>query len=168
MHAWGIVLTALVGVFPDEAPDNHAQPAHYGALTLRTFEQEPVDTPRRTNWEAYCYELDRLWVDYREAGSTLEAWKEYKHAADHAKRRYVYHDPYLMPIEHDPEYRSGAKSVEPLGPPVVTNYRAIRGHFWQPRPAEAPMGEHPWRLSPRIELYPILGGPSTRAKVYIP
>jgi hypothetical protein len=83
---------------PGQTVVNHAHPAHYAQPTIRVFERRGEDRDRRMAWEAYCKELDQLWAAYRAAGSTPVAWKAYNDAASQAKRRYVYQDPYLMPI----------------------------------------------------------------------
>ena len=83
---------------PGQQVVNHAHPAHYAQPTIRIFERRGEDRDRRVAWEAYCKELDTLWAAYRAAGSTPVAWAKYNEAAGQAKRRYVYQDPYLMPI----------------------------------------------------------------------
>ena len=69
-----------------------------GPPVVRVFERRAEDAERRVNWNAYCRELDQLWLQYRAAGSTPEAWRAYVVAADQAKLRYVSADPYLVPI----------------------------------------------------------------------
>ena len=83
---------------PGQTVVNHAHPAHYGQPMVRIFERRGEDRDRRVAWEAYCKELDALWAEYRTAGSTPVAWNKYLDAAGQAKRRYVYQDPYLLPI----------------------------------------------------------------------
>jgi len=83
---------------PGQSVVNHAHPAHYTQPTVRIFERRGEDRDRRVAWEAYCKELDALWAAYRNAGSTPVAWNTYLDAAGQAKRRYVYQDPYLLPI----------------------------------------------------------------------
>lgn len=83
---------------PGQSVVNHAHPAHSAQPTVRIFERRGEDRDRRIAWEAYCKELDQLWADYRAAGSTPVAWARYNDAAGQAKRRYVYQDPYLLPI----------------------------------------------------------------------
>jgi hypothetical protein len=69
-----------------------------GPPVIRVFERRAEDAERRANWNAYCRELDQLWLQYRASGSTPEAWRSYVAAADQAKLRYVSNDPYLVPI----------------------------------------------------------------------
>jgi hypothetical protein len=83
---------------PGEPVVNHAHPGHYAQPTIRIFERKGEDTDRKIAWEAYCKELDQLWVDYRAAGSTPVAWRKYLANAGQARRRYVFQDPYLAPI----------------------------------------------------------------------
>ena len=83
---------------PWEMVENHAHPGHFAQPTVQIFARYPVDHARHLAWDAYCQELDRVWGDYRAAGSTPEAWRAYKAAAGQAKRRYVYQDPYYLPI----------------------------------------------------------------------
>lgn len=90
---------SAVAVPPGEQVENHGGPTKYTQPTVRRNERRTVDQARRLSWEGYCRELDRLWVDYRAAGSTAEAFETYKASAREAKRRYVYGDPYLLPIE---------------------------------------------------------------------
>ena len=83
---------------PNELVEDHSQPYHWTQPTVRRFEREAVDNDRRAAWEAYVRELDLLWQDYRAAGSNPRAWRTYNEQAAQAKRRYIYADPYLMPI----------------------------------------------------------------------
>jgi hypothetical protein len=104
----GIVLTVAMSatmVPPGGLVVNHAQPAHYGQPTIRTFERRAVDDLRRARWDAYVEELDGLWKQYRADGSTPVAWEFYKRAAADAKTRYVFGDPYLAPVV--PGYSGG-------------------------------------------------------------
>jgi len=82
---------------------DHSQPMHWTQPTIRVFEEHEMDYSRRTAWNDYVRELDRLWADYRAAGSTPRAFETYKREAAQAKRRYVVGDPWLMPIV-DPRY----------------------------------------------------------------
>lgn len=83
---------------PGQPVVNHAHPAHFAQPTIRIFERRSEDRDRRIAWEAYCKELDALWAEYRAAGSTPVAWRNYIDAASQAKGRYVYQDPYLAPV----------------------------------------------------------------------
>jgi hypothetical protein len=98
MNLLGLLVAAVVTVPPGDAVVNHAQPYQYAQPTLRRFERRAEDEARHRNWDAYCLELDRLWTQYRMAGSTPGAWEKYRQAADQAKLRYVYNDPYLAPV----------------------------------------------------------------------
>jgi hypothetical protein len=71
---------------------NHAQP------TIRRFERYDTDHARRLAWEAYTQQLDKAWKDYRAAGSTDEAFQNYRKVAGQAKTRYIYNDPHYAPI----------------------------------------------------------------------
>jgi hypothetical protein len=90
---------SAVAVPPGEVVENHGGWWQHTQPTVRRFERKPVDTARRLNWECYCNELERLWSEYRTAGSTTEAFETYKAAAQEAKRRYVYGDVYLVPVQ---------------------------------------------------------------------
>ena len=92
------VAMSTVAVPPNERVENHAHPAHNAQPTIRRYERYQEDHDRRVAWEAYTKEIDQLWQDYREAGSTPAAWRKYKLAAAEAKRQYVWQDLYLMPI----------------------------------------------------------------------
>lgn len=97
----GLVLSLAVSTtaLPPGVPVvNHASPGKYAQPTLRKFERYEEDNDRRVAWNAYVQELDALWIKYRAAGSTPEAFREYQNAALTAKRRYVYQDPYLTPV----------------------------------------------------------------------
>jgi hypothetical protein len=93
-----LVAMSATAVPPGTEVVNHAHPAHYGQPTIRVFERRAEDTERKLAWQAYCLELDQLWLNYRAAGSTADAWRQYVDAAGQAKRRYVNGDPYLAPI----------------------------------------------------------------------
>ena len=93
-----MLLTAVLAVPPGQEPRNHAQPYHSGAPVVRRFERKADDDFRRRAWDAYTRELNDLWVDYRRAGSTQRAWREYLRAAGQAKRGYVYRDIYYLPV----------------------------------------------------------------------
>ena len=92
-----IVMTAIM-VPPNEPVADHSQPYHYTQPTIRTFERRDEDDARRSNWDSYTRELEDLWTEYREAGSTVRAWKLYQREAYQAKRRFIYNDPYYVPI----------------------------------------------------------------------
>ena len=92
------VAMCATAVPPGTEVVNHAHPAHYAQPTVRVFERRPEDTQRKLAWEAYCRELDQLWLNYRASGSTADGWRQYVDAAGQAKRRYVIGDPYLVPI----------------------------------------------------------------------
>lgn len=97
----GLVLSVAMSAtsLPPGVPvANHASPGKYAQPTIRKFERAEEDGERKAAWHAYVAELDKLWAQYRAAGSTPEAFKEYKEAALAAKRRYVYQDPYLTAV----------------------------------------------------------------------
>jgi hypothetical protein len=95
--AISVALSATM-VPPGEEVVNHAHPGHYAQPTIRVFERRAEDNDRRIRWNAYCRELDQLWSDYRAAGSTPAAFRQYLAALGQAKRRYVIADPYLAPV----------------------------------------------------------------------
>jgi hypothetical protein len=98
-HALTISLAlSTTAVAPGEAVENHGGWWQNTQPTIRRFERKPQDMARKLSWEAYCHELDRLWTNYRLAGSTREAFEQYKAAAMDLKSRYVYGDAYLAPI----------------------------------------------------------------------
>ncbi len=99
-----LTLSAAAFVPPGELVEDHSQPWHWTQPTIRTFERREVDHDRRLSWEAYVLELDRLWSEYRAAGSTPRAFREYREAAAQAKRRYVFRDPYYAPIVTEPYF----------------------------------------------------------------
>jgi hypothetical protein len=90
---------ASIAVPPGAPVANHAHPGHYTQPTLRAFERQPVDDFRQSQWHAFCQKLDELWLTYRAAGSTPQAWQTYKQAVAQLRRQYVYDDPYLAPVE---------------------------------------------------------------------
>jgi hypothetical protein len=97
----GIVISIALSttmVPPGAMVENHGAPGHFTQPTIRRFERRQEDNDRGLAWVAYCKELEQLWNEYREAGSTPRAWREYNAAAAEAKRRYVYADPYLAPV----------------------------------------------------------------------
>jgi hypothetical protein len=95
--ALSIALSATA-VPPGAPVANHAQPGHDTQPTVQIFEREAVDNYRRANWLQYNAELERLWQIYRAAGSTPLAWQAYQASAEAAKYRYLYADPYLLPV----------------------------------------------------------------------
>ena len=95
----GMLLTAVLAVPPDEAYSvDHTQPGHYGSPVIRRFERRDEDESRELAWEAYVRELEFLWGEYRRKGSTSRAWRDYKRAVGQAKRRYIFQDPYYVPV----------------------------------------------------------------------
>ncbi|ADB14755.1 hypothetical protein Psta_0058 [Pirellula staleyi DSM 6068] len=83
---------------PGEYVENHAGVGKFAQPTIRRFERREEDRDRRAAWDSYTKELDLLWTAYRTAGSTPAAWRKYLTDANEAKRRYVWADPYLVPI----------------------------------------------------------------------
>jgi hypothetical protein len=77
---------------------NHAHPAHFAQPTIHAFVRRAEDDSRKMAWMAFCRDLDYLWAQYRAGGSTPTGWQEYVTAAGQAKTRYVYGDPYLVPV----------------------------------------------------------------------
>lgn len=96
MTITGLLLVTIVSVPPGHWVTDHSQPAHFTQPTVRYFERRAVDEARGNMWNHYVDVLDRLWADYRNAGSTQAAWERYKRAASAARRCYVYQDPYLL------------------------------------------------------------------------
>jgi len=98
MQLAALLVTTAFMVPPGEQVADHSQPYHYTQPTIRTFERRDEDEARERNWESYVRELEDLWLEYREAGSTVRAWKRYQRQAYQAKRRFIYNDPYYAPI----------------------------------------------------------------------
>ena len=92
----GMAFTTLVP--PGELTEDHTQPYHWDQPVARRFERRTEDDDRRVAWESHVAELDELWQEYRDAGSTPSAWRAYKQSAAAAKRRYVVNDAYLLPV----------------------------------------------------------------------
>ena len=99
MSAWLVSLAmSSTMVPPGHSVENHAHVAHTGQPTIQLFERRAIDRSRRLAWNSYVAELDQHWVGYRAAGSTPEAWADYKFKVNAAKMKYLYNDPYLLPI----------------------------------------------------------------------
>lgn len=98
MQLAALIITTAIMVPPNEPVVDHSQPYHYTQPTIRTFERRDEDDARRSNWDSYTRELDDLWREYREAGSTVRAWQRYQREAYQAKRRFIWNDPYYAPI----------------------------------------------------------------------
>jgi hypothetical protein len=96
-----LVISATL-VPPYEQVEDHSQPSHWAQPTVVKFERWQDEMDRRNAWEGYNRELDQLWKEYRRAGSTPRAWRDYNRAASQAKRRYVYGDPWYVPV-HNPD-----------------------------------------------------------------
>ena len=99
LSAWALSLAMSTTSVPPCCPvANHGQVGHYTQPTIRRYERYEVDHGRRLAWEAYTQELDKAWKAYRAAGSTAEAFQNYKKVAGQAKTRYIYQDPYYAPV----------------------------------------------------------------------
>lgn len=98
MTLTGLVLSMAVMVPPGQLTEDHTQPYHWGQPVIRRFERRDDDMDRGRAWQAYVRELNDLWADYRDAGSTPSAFRRYQAAAGQAKRRYIYRDIYYAPI----------------------------------------------------------------------
>lgn len=94
----GMLLTAALAVPPNEMAADHAHPGHSGQPVVRQFERRDEDEGRRLGWEGYVRELEFLWSEYRRKGSTSRAWRDYKRAVGQAKRRFIFQDPYFVPV----------------------------------------------------------------------
>lgn len=92
-----VVLSAAM-VPPGAEVANNGSPGTSTQPVLRRFERYDVDRGRRLAWERHNRRLDSLWRQFREAGSTTEAWETYLVEAEKAKRDYVFADPYLAPV----------------------------------------------------------------------
>lgn len=99
-----LIAAATTFVPPGESVIDHSQPYHSAQPTVRRFEDRPIDDRRRRNYNSYVNELDRLWQEYRLAGSTPPAFRLYQDEAAQAKRRYIYADPWYVPIHDDVYY----------------------------------------------------------------
>jgi|GEM_PF-1583530 hypothetical protein len=100
--ALSVVLSATA-VPPGTPVVNHAQPGHYAQPTVQVFERKPVDDYRKANYVQYVAELDQLWQAYRNAGSTPAAWQTYQAGVSAARYRYLYSDPYYLPVVRQSE-----------------------------------------------------------------
>jgi len=98
MQVVGLLMAAALTVPPNKEVENHNQPYHGGQPVIRRFERQADDDARRKAWEAHVRELEDLWTEYREAGSTPRAWQKYKAAAAEAKRAYIYRDRYYAAV----------------------------------------------------------------------
>lgn len=98
MNVLGLLMVATLGVAPGKEVVNHNQPYHSGQPIIHRFERGAEDEARHRSWDAYNRELDDLWQEYREGGSTARGWQKYKDAVAEAKRAYVTRDKYLAPI----------------------------------------------------------------------
>ncbi len=98
MIAAGMLLSIVFAVPPGEAVVEHAHPGHSGQPVIRRFERREEDNGRRLAWKGYVRELNFQWSEYRRKGSSSRAWQDYKRAVGQAKSRYVFQDPYLVPI----------------------------------------------------------------------
>lgn len=99
LSAWALSLAmSTTSVPPCGSVANHGQVGHSTQPTIRRYERYEEDHGRRLAWEAYTLELDNAWKAYRAAGSTAEAFQNYKKLAGQAKTRYIYQDPYYAPI----------------------------------------------------------------------
>ncbi len=92
-----VVMSAAM-VPPGYPVANHGSPGTYTQPVLRSYERYEEDHGRRLAYDRYVRKLDSLWKDFRDAGSTKEAFETYKLEAGKAKRDYVYADPYLAPV----------------------------------------------------------------------
>lgn len=102
MSLAAVILASATMVPPWDTPENHAQPYHGGAPVVRRFERRTVDDERRARWEQYTRRLDAAWRTYRIAGSTPEAWEDYKRERSRVRYEYLYYDPYLLPFVRTP------------------------------------------------------------------
>jgi hypothetical protein len=99
-----IAAAATTFVPPNQPVVDHSQPYHSAQPTVRRFEDRRVDDRRRANYNSYINEIDLLWQEYRAAGSTPQAFRLYQDEAAQAKTRYIYADPWYVPIHNDYYY----------------------------------------------------------------
>ena len=95
--ALSVVLSASA-VPPVFVAENEGDGVHLDQPTVQVFARQGIDEYRRANWVRYNAELEQLWQVYRAAGSTPVAWQAYQASANAAKYRYLYDDPYLLPV----------------------------------------------------------------------
>ena len=111
---------AALAVPPGGWTHNHNSPLKDGQPVVRQFERKPVDDYRRQSWECYTRSLDMAWQAYRSAGSTPEAFQQYLRYARHARKAYIYGDPYYVAFTQDGAAAvggvDGACETEPCGP----------------------------------------------------
>jgi len=74
MYATLFLLTSALAAPLDCAPTAHFASGALSAPVIRHFERRDEDDYRRANWERFCGQLDRAWAEYRNAGSTREAF----------------------------------------------------------------------------------------------
>jgi hypothetical protein len=130
MSAAGLLLLSVLAVPPGELVIDHNQPGQWGHQpVVRYFVRRQVDDARGHAWMIHCDVLDRLWAEYRAAGSTPHAWDVYKRKAAAAKRYYVYQDPYYV------------AQISQINVPLV-----------HPLPAKVRRVDPAWRGSPTLPL----------------
>lgn len=93
-----MIATSATMVPPGYPTANHGSPGTYTQPVIRRYERFEEDYSRRLAWERHTRRLDNLWRDFRDAGSTPEAFDKYQAEAAKAKRDYVFADPYLAPV----------------------------------------------------------------------
>ena len=94
---------------------NHGQPAHYTQPTVREYERFQTDYCRRIRYNDYVAALDKEWQLYRDSGSSPEAFATYKAAARDLKKKYVWTDPYLVPVTPGTGTPGMYSSMDPTG-----------------------------------------------------
>jgi hypothetical protein len=93
-----VMSATMVDPSRGEQVESHGSPGTFTQPVVRRYERFGIDNSRRTAWDRYCVELDELWREFREAGSTPAAFRTYMDKANRLKSRYVHDDPYLMPV----------------------------------------------------------------------
>ena len=93
-----MIAASATMVPPGYSAENNGSRGVYTQPVIRRYERFEEDYSRRLAWERYCRRLDNLWKDFRDAGSTPEAFDKYQREAGIAKRDYVFADPYLVPV----------------------------------------------------------------------
>lgn len=87
-----IVLTAVVGNCSRAERTREIERGRCPSTMAHRTEGPDIGPANDLLWKAYCLQLDRLWAEYRAAGSTPASFRHYQSAAAQAKRRYVYGD----------------------------------------------------------------------------
>lgn len=97
---WTFTMTAAFAQPGGDIDERYDSPDYdLVAPVIRQFEQRDLDDSRRARYESFDAHLDKLWRQYRTAGSTAEARQAYVKAVQQARRIYVERDPLYVPVK---------------------------------------------------------------------